>query len=85
MVGDGDVQAEAADQLQRPQAGHVFVASQPSLQELLVGEHEDGPVPARDVGRHPEHLHFRLRTGGDRQVKGVTLMAALEDLFYNIQ
>lgn len=67
MVDDGDVQAEAADQLQRPQAGHVLVASQPPLQKLLVGQQEDGPVPARDVGRHPEHLHLRLRTGGGRR------------------
>ncbi len=65
MVGDGDVQAEAADQLQRPQAGHVLVVSQPPLQKLLVGQQEDGPVPARDVGSHPEHLDLWLRTGGE--------------------
>lgn len=64
MVGDGDVQAEAADQLQGPQAGHVFVASQTALQELLVGKQEDGPVSTRDAGRHPENLHLWLRTGG---------------------
>lgn len=64
MVDDGDVQAQAADQLHRPQAGHVFVASQPSLQKLLVGQQEDGSVPTRDVGRHLEHLDLRLRTAG---------------------
>lgn len=65
MVDDGDVQAQAADQLRRPQAGHVFVASQPSLQKLLVGQQEDGSVPTRDVGRHLEHLDLRLRTAGE--------------------
>lgn len=64
VVDDGDVQAQAADQLHRPQAGHVFVASQPSLQKLLVGQQEDGSVPTRDVGRHLEHLDLRLRTAG---------------------
>lgn len=65
VVGDGDVQTQAADQLHRPQAGHVFVASQPSLQKLLVGQQEDGSVPTRDVGRHLEHLDLRLGTAGE--------------------
>lgn len=64
VVDDGDIQVQAADQLHRPQAGHVFVASQPSLQKLLVGQQEDGSVPTRDVGRHLEHLDLRLRTAG---------------------
>ncbi|KAF3859378.1 hypothetical protein F7725_021777 [Dissostichus mawsoni] len=36
VVHDGDVQAEAADQLERSQARHVFVASEPPLQQLLI-------------------------------------------------
>lgn len=66
MVDDGDVQAEAADQLQRAQAGYMLVASQAALQKLLVGEQEDSPVPTRYINRHPEHLHLRLRTGEER-------------------
>lgn len=62
MVDDGDVQAQAADKLQRSQTGHVFVVSKPPLKKLLIGQQEDGPVPARDAGRHPEHFHLRLRT-----------------------
>lgn len=69
MVHDGDVQVEAADELQRPQAGHVLVAAQAALQQLLVGQQEDGAVPARDAGCHPEHLHLRLRTAGERTHK----------------
>ncbi len=67
MVDNGDVQAEAADELQRTQAGHMLVASQPPLQKLLVSQQEDGPVPTRDADRHLEHLHLRLRTAGWRQ------------------
>lgn len=58
MVDDGDVQIEAADQLQRPQAGHVFVPPQPPLQKRLVSEKEDGTVPTRDVGCHLERLRL---------------------------
>lgn len=72
VVHDGDVQAEAADQLQRPQAGHVLVATQPPPQELLVGQQEHGPVPTRDAGRHPEHLHLLGTGGGKRDFSGRT-------------
>lgn len=66
-MDDGDVQREAADELQRPQAGHMLVAAQPPLQELLVGQHEDGAVPTREVGRHLEELHLWLGAGSMEQ------------------
>lgn len=68
MVDNGDFQSEAADQLQRAQAGHVFVASQAALEKLLIGEQEDSPVPTRYVNGHPEHLHLWFRTGEEETV-----------------
>lgn len=62
MVDNGDIQAETADQLQRAQAGHILVASQPALEKLLIGEQEDGPVPTRYINCHPEHFHLWFRT-----------------------
>lgn len=68
MVDNGDVQAEAADQLQRAQAGHILVASQAALEKLLVGEQEDGPVPTWYINCNPEHLHLGFRTGEEETV-----------------
>lgn len=66
VVHDGDLHPQVANQLQRPQAGHMLVATQPALEQLFVLEQKDGPLAARNAGRHPEPP----RLGPGKKAKG---------------
>ena len=67
VIHNGDVHTETADQLQGSQAGHMLIPPQPPLEQLLIGQHEHGPVTTWDTGPHPEHLHLWFATEGEER------------------